>query len=108
MSASLLPLNSAESKTAARAWKLTVHLCSEAHPGIYNPCPLLKPALSAEYVRDLLSTRLQWMREQLNTMHSINLFTFVMPRDARSDDTVPVIVIPHGSHGPQQSAIEFE
>jgi hypothetical protein len=54
MSASLLPFNSAEKKTSARAWKLTAHLCSEAHPGIYNPCPLVKPALSAEYVRDLL------------------------------------------------------
>jgi hypothetical protein len=44
--------------------------------------------------------------EQSNTMLSINLFTFVMPRDARSGDTVPVIVILHGSHVLQQSTIE--
>jgi hypothetical protein len=44
--------------------------------------------------------------EQSNTMLSINLFTFVMPRDARSGDTVPVIVILHGSHVLQQSSIE--
>ena len=105
MSASLLAHDSIN-KTCARAWKITAHLCSAAHPRIHNSSALLLPDLSAEYVRDLLLARLQWMREQMHTMRSINLFTFIVPRDARSGDTVPVIVILHGSHVLQQSTIE--
>jgi hypothetical protein len=57
-------------------------------------------------VRDLLLARFKWIREQSNTMLSINILRFIMPRDAHSGDTEPVIVILHGSHVLQQSTIE--
>jgi hypothetical protein len=74
------------------------------------PCPLLLADLSPAYVRDLLLARLQWMREVMNTVRSIHLFSLIMPRIALSGETVPGnldgIVIMHGSHVLRQSTIE--
>ena len=107
MSASLQShVSIASNETCALAWKIVAQFCSGAHPGIYRPDALLVPALSADYVRDLLRARLQLVRDRLDTMRSITLFSFIMPRNARAVDTVPVTIILHGWRVLEQSTVE--
>ena len=65
-----LPASGAES---ALAWKITAQFCLGAHPCMFNASALLMPALSADYVRDLLYARLQWMHNR-NNLKGVNLF----------------------------------
>ena len=107
MSASLQNRASiANNEKCALAWKITAQFCSGAHPRINSPESLLEPNLSPAYVRDLLLARLQLVRDRLHTMRSITLFSFIMPRNARTGDTVPVTVILHGPRVLGQSAVE--
>jgi hypothetical protein len=92
---------------SALAWKITAQLCLGAHPRILDLNALLSPALSADYVRDLLHARLQWMRNR-NNLKGVNLFSFIMPRNAPTGPVgnVPVIIILQDSYPVQRSTIE--
>ena len=83
----------AANEISARAWKLSALFCITEHPNIYDSRMQSLP----EYVRGLLLDRLQYMRKNLNTMHSLHLISFIMPRAVKDRHDVPVIIILHGS-----------
>ena len=101
-----LPASGAENEICA-AWKITAQLCLCAHPGMFEADALLVPSLSADYVRDLLHARLERMRNRKN-LRGVNLFSFIMPRNAPTGPVgnVPVIIILQDSYPVQRSTIE--
>ena len=92
----------AENEICARAWKLSALFCIAEHPNIYDSSMQLLP----DYVRGLLLKQFQHMRNKENTMKSVNLLSFIMPRTVQNRHEVQVFVILHGSHVLGLSTVE--
>jgi hypothetical protein len=70
----------AENEICARAWKLSALFCIAEHPNIYDSSMQLLP----DYVRGLLLKQFKHMRNKENSMKSVNLLSFIMPRTVQN------------------------
>ena len=77
----------------SRTWEITALFSPSAHPSLQ-----FSRALSIQYIRNFLTSRLHLIQRTENNMHSITLLSFLYPRQFRASDAVPVIVILHFSN----------
>jgi hypothetical protein len=86
--------SAANNETCARAWKIAAQFSISTQFNIYDS----NLRFVSEYVRDLLLKRLKYMRASENSMHSINLLSFMMLRTVQPRREASVYVILHSSH----------
>jgi hypothetical protein len=87
-------LSAAKNEICARACKIAAQFSIATHLNLYDS----NMRFLSEYVRDLLLKRLKYIRETENTMPSINLLSFMMPRTVQHRRDASVYVIQHSSH----------
>ena len=75
------------SSRTSRTWNIAAYFSPSAHGLLYDS----NLQYSLEYIRDILTSRLQHMQKHENNMYSITLLSFAYPR-VRSSPEVPVPV----------------
>ena len=88
---------------SSRAWRLHAKFNVDAHPivTLLTDTDDLVPECSSDYIRRLLGDRIDHMQKRRNTMHSLDIVTFSVPRTAMRisiQSYVPVVCILTGSH----------
>jgi hypothetical protein len=93
----------------SHTWEITALFGPRAHPQICYPSLHDSRELNIQYICNFLTSRLHHIQQTENNMPSINLLSFLYPRQFRASAAVPelpVIVILHFSNSIRFSTIQ--
>ena len=90
-------------QTCARAWKIHARFSMADHDDMID---VMATRLSHGYISNIIEKRVDYMRKTGNTMFSLDLVTYAIPRTVGRRHEAPVICFMHASHMMQLSSAQ--